>query len=95
MNNPFVSAYSAVAAPPDVTSFEFEPFRAALSDVMSGPDPVRDDEMGNNIADSNRLCLEFLDDAEAWTGSGEDYNAIEDLFHEDAEAVFPDITGSK
>lgn len=38
-----------------------------------------------------QLDIEFLGDAEAWTGSGEGCNAIGDLFHEDAEAVFPDI----
>lgn len=48
---PFVCAYFDAAASPDVAGFEFELFRVALADVMSGLDPDRDEGMASCIAD--------------------------------------------
>ncbi|PYI69593.1 hypothetical protein CVV68_00310 [Arthrobacter livingstonensis] len=85
------AAYFEASPASDVTSFEPVPFGLALADVLGEVDK-ENEQVAAYIYEAVHLYLEFLSEADAWTGSDVDFEAIDDLFHEDDdEDGIPDI----
>ncbi|NVM95477.1 plasmid pRiA4b ORF-3 family protein [Arthrobacter wenxiniae] len=79
-----VTAYFEASPASEVTSFEPVPFALALDEVMGGVDED-DADLLEFTVESIHGYLEFLSETDAWTGSTEDFDAIQDLFSEDYE----------
>lgn len=97
----FVTAYFEASPASEVTSFEPAPFAQALDELLDGVDE-EDEELLEFTVESIHGYLAFLSETEAWTGSAEDFDAIEDFFYEDddeggwkggiPDIVVPDLT---
>ena len=84
-----VAAYFHASPSSEPTSFEPIPFGLAMEAALSEHD---DEEDWRGFAfDAIHVYIEFLGKTDAWTGTDEDFNAVDELFHMGEEGVLPDV----
>ncbi|MCQ9162776.1 plasmid pRiA4b ORF-3 family protein [Arthrobacter sp. STN4] len=85
-----VAAYFQASPSSEATNFEPGPFGLAVAETISGYD--EDDEDGITFAFAAiHVYVEFLGETGAWTGTEENFDAVDELFHMDGEASLPEI----
>ncbi|MDJ0312708.1 plasmid pRiA4b ORF-3 family protein [Arthrobacter sp. H35-D1] len=84
-----VAAYFHASPSSEPTRFQPIPFGLAMEAALSEHD---DEEDWRDFAfDAIHVYIEFLGKTDAWTGTDEDFNAVDELFHMGAERVLPDV----
>ena len=84
-----VAAYFHASPSSEPTSFEPILFGLAMEAALSEHD---DEEDWRGFAfDAIHVYIEFLGKTDAWTGTDEDFNAVDELFHMGEEGVLPDV----
>ncbi len=82
-----VGAYFHASPSSEATNFEPVPFGLALAEVL-GADG---EDVTSFSFDAIHVYLEFLGETGAWTGTEEDFDAVDELFHMDEEGALPAI----
>jgi len=85
-----VAAYFHASPAAAATNFEPVPFWLAMEAVLSEPDDEED--WAGFAFHAVHVYLEFLSATDAWTGTDEDFEAVDDLFHMKEERVLPQVT---
>lgn len=86
-----VGAYFHASLSAEATNFEPAPFGLAMAEVLGAYDEEDEDEISFAF-ESIHLYLEFLSETDAWTGTDEGFDAVDELFHMDEERSLPEIT---
>ncbi|MGA7203144.1 MAG: plasmid pRiA4b ORF-3 family protein [Specibacter sp.] len=86
----FVAAYFHASAASEATNFDPLPFGLAVGEIIGRIDEDDEDEV-TFVFESIHLYVEFLGETETWTGTEEDFNAVDDLFHMDEEESPPEV----
>jgi hypothetical protein len=85
-----VAAYFHASPAAAATNFEPAPFGLAMDAILSEPDDEED--WAGFAFDAIHVYLEFLSSTDAWTGTDEDFEAVDDLFHVGEEGELPQVT---
>lgn len=85
-----VAAYFHASPASEATNFEPTPFALAMAEVLAADDDDQEDDTVFAF-DAIHVYIEFLGETDAWTGTEENYSAVDDLFHPNEQKAFPDV----
>ncbi|MDO5753326.1 hypothetical protein [Arthrobacter sp.] len=83
-----VAAYFHASPSSEPTNFEPVPFGLVLAEILG----ANGEDVANFSFDAILFYLEFLGASGLWTGTDDDFNAVDDLFHMDEERSLLAIT---